>query len=53
MTSQGLGSDQGRDMIFGYDPDQTVESIQIIFQNGKNETIAAPHNGALIQVSAN
>jgi len=53
MTSQGLGSDQGRDMIFGYGPDQTVESIQIIFQNGKIETIAAPQNGALIQVSAN
>ncbi len=52
LTSQGLGSDQGRDLIFGFDQNATVLSVSIIFQTGDTQTIEAPANGSLITATA-
>jgi len=51
ITSQGLGSDQGRDLIFGVGIDQTVISVSITFQNGQIKTIEAPENNAILRVA--
>ena len=42
ITSQGLGSDQGRDLIFGLGDANGVESVNIAFQDGRTQTILAP-----------
>lgn len=52
ITSQGLGSDQGRDLIFGVGKDASVISVTVNFQNGRTERINAPANGALLKLAA-
>ena len=52
LTSQGLGSDQGRDLIFGLGDAESVKSVSITFQNGVTRTFDAPANGSLISASA-
>lgn len=52
LTSQGLGSDQGRDLTFGLGDAQSANSVVIEFQNGVTRRFDAPKNGALITASA-
>ena len=52
LTSQGLGSDQGRDLIFGLGDAETATSVSIAFQNGVTRTFDAPENGSIISASA-
>jgi len=52
ITSQGLGSDQGRDMIFGIGTNETVTSVSVQFQNGELKTITAPENGTLLSIES-
>jgi len=52
ITSQGLGSDQGRDMIFGIGTNETVTSVSVQFQNGELKTITAPENGTLLNIES-
>ena len=52
LTSQGLGSDQGRDLIFGLGSAEGVKSVTIEFQNGTTRKIDAPKTGTLITASA-
>lgn len=47
ITSQGLGSDQGRDMIFGLG-DAQVESVRISYLSGDVEVIDNPTLGTVI-----
>ena len=52
LTSQGLGSDQGRDLIFGLGDAENASSVSIMFQNGVTRTFDAPANGTVISASA-
>ena len=52
LTSQGLGSDQGRDLIFGLGDAESATSVTVAFQNGITRTFDAPENGSLISASA-
>ena len=52
LTSQGLGSDQGRDLIFGLGDAENASSVSIMFQNGVTRTFDAPANGSVISASA-
>ena len=52
ITSQGLGSDQGRDLIFGLGEADGVTSVVVEFQNGVTRTFEAPEVGTLISASA-
>ena len=52
LTSQGLGSDQGRDLIFGLGDAENASSVSIMFQNGITRTFDAPANGTVISASA-
>lgn len=52
ITSQGLGSDQGRDLIFGLGDAQSVTSVTVAFQNGVTRNFEAPKTGSLITASA-
>ncbi len=52
LTSQGLGSDQGRDLIFGLGDAESVISVTVAFQNGVTRSFDAPKNGSLISASA-
>ena len=52
LTSQGLGSDQGRDLIFGLGDADSASSVTIAFQNGVTRTFDAPANGSLISAAA-
>jgi len=52
ITSQGLGSDQGRDLIFGLGDAEDVTSVTIEFQNGVTREFAAPKVGTVITASA-
>ena len=52
LTSQGLGSDQGRDLIFGLGDADSASSVSITFQNGVTRSFDTPENGALITASA-
>ena len=52
ITSQGLGSDQGRDLIFGFGENNRATKISVSFQNGKSQTIDDPKMGSVISVSA-
>lgn len=47
VTSQGLGSDQGRDMIFGLG-DAKVESVSILYTGGDVEVIDNPATGTVV-----
>jgi hypothetical protein len=51
ITSQGLGSDQGRDIIFGFKPNDFVSTIKVEFQDGSMETFNKPEMGQTIMVS--
>ena len=51
ITSQGLGSDQGRDLIFGLD-NHSAQRVTVQFQNGSTEVFETPENGSLITSSA-
>lgn len=48
ITSQGLGSDQGREMIFGLNPDAAIKSITVEYQNGTNKTVQAPKPATIV-----
>lgn len=50
ITSQGLGSDQGRDIIFGLEPNDSVETVEVEFQDGSVETFDKPDLGQTIKV---
>lgn len=52
LTSQGLGSDQGRDLIFGLGEAESASSVVIEFQNGKRHIFDTPTNGAILTASA-
>ncbi len=52
MTSQGLGSDQGRDLIFGLGNADGVKRVTIRFQNGVTEIIDEPDTNSVLNVSA-
>ncbi|MEP3890343.1 MAG: FG-GAP-like repeat-containing protein [Hellea sp.] len=52
LTSQGLGSDQGRDLIFGLGDAEKANSVSIEFQNGVTRNFESPENGGLIRASA-
>ena len=52
LTSQGLGSDQGRDLIFGLGDAESVTSVTVAFQNGVTRSFDAPENGSLITAAA-
>ncbi len=51
ITSQGLGSDQGRDLIFGLGRDVSATSIRVVFQDGQSREYNNPANGAVITVA--
>ncbi len=51
LTSQGLGSDQGRDLIFGLGNEST-QRVTVQFQNGSKEIFESPANGSMIKASA-
>jgi len=48
ITSQGLGSDQGREMIFGLNPDAAIKSITVEYQNGTNKTVQSPKPATIV-----
>lgn len=48
ITSQGLGSDQGRDLIFGFDPAAKVKSIVVEYQNGMVKTVDNPKLASMV-----
>lgn len=50
ITSQGLGSDQGRDLIFGFGEAAHVTSVTVEFQDGTTRTIDAPKMASVIEV---
>ena len=52
ITSQGLGSDQGRDLIFGLGTAEGVTSVTVEFQNGTTRSFDAPAVGTLLTASA-
>ena len=52
LTSQGLASDQGRDLIFGLGDAESVTSVTVAFQNGVTRSFDAPANGSVITASA-
>lgn len=51
LTSQGLGSDQGRDLIFGLGNADAITSVTVEFQNGVTRRFDAPKVGTLITAS--
>lgn len=51
LTSQGLGSDQGRDLIFGLGNADAITSVTVEFQNGVTRSFDAPKVGTLITAS--
>ena len=52
ITSQGLGSDQGRDLIFGLGTADGAASVTVEFQNGVTRTFDAPAVGTVVDASA-
>jgi len=52
LTSQGLGSDQGRDLIFGINTGTSAVSLIVNFQNGKSVNFDAPEKGSTITAAA-
>lgn len=52
LTSQGLGSDQGRDLIFGLGTAEGVKMVTVTFQNGVTRSFDAPENGSILEASA-
>jgi len=52
LTSQGLGSDQSRDLIFGLGEADSASTVTVEFQNGVTRRFDAPQNGSIISASA-
>jgi len=50
ITSQGLGSDQGHDLIFGLSSEFSPTSVSVEYQDGTIKTVSAPKKGSLIQI---
>ncbi len=50
ITSQGMGSDQGRDLIFGLGDAQSVESVDVVFQDGMTKSVLKPDNNSIIEI---
>ena len=50
ITSQGLGSDQGRDLIFGFGETGQATKLTVMFQDGRTETIDNPKMASTIRV---
>jgi len=50
ITSQGLGSDQGRDLIFGLSDAVEISSITAEFQDGRTKTINGPDINTVITI---
>jgi len=50
ITSQGLGSDQGRDLIFGFGDTVKAASIRVEFQDGTIRTIDTPKMASVIKI---
>ena len=51
LTSEGLCSDQGRDIIFGFSDNGVADKIVVEFQNGDIQTINQPDNNSVISIS--
>ena len=51
ITSQGLGSDQGRDLIFGLEND-SAKRVTVQYQNGSKQVFESPANGSIIKSNA-
>lgn len=52
ITSQGLGSDQGRDLIFGLGDSNAITSVTVAFQSGAVQTFDAPEVRTTLTVSS-
>lgn len=52
ITSQGLGSDQGRDLIFGLGAELSVAHIKVVFQNGVIRTVEDPALKTVVYISS-
>jgi len=52
ITSQGLGSDQGRDLIFGLGAELSVAHIKVEFQNGVIKTVDDPALKTVVYISS-
>ena len=50
ITSQGLGSDQGRDLIFGLGSAAAVDTITVQFQNGHSEVVTNPTIKSVVSI---
>lgn len=50
ITSQGLGSDQGRDLIFGFGDDGSASSLRVEFQDGTVKMIETPELGSVLTI---
>ena len=50
ITSQGLGSDQGRDLIFGFGETGQATKLTVMFQDGRTEIIDNPEMATLISI---
>jgi len=50
VTSQGMGSDQSRDLIFGLGSTQSVIDIRIDYQNGETLSLLAPAINTMVEV---
>ena len=52
ITSQGLGSDQGRDLIFGLNPAAAIETITVEYQDGTTKTVKTPELASVVTFEA-
>ena len=52
ITSQGLGSDQGRDLIFGFGNNSSAASVKVEFQDGSVKTIDTPKPESVIEIES-
>jgi len=50
IASQGLASDQGRDLIFGIAQGERAETLTVTFQNGNTEVVTNPQNGSIVSI---
>ncbi len=51
ITSQGLGSDQGRDLIFGLGLTDSVETVSVAFQNGQTVALSSPPIDKVLEIA--
>ena len=52
ITSQGLGSDQGRDLIFGLDGTSGPYDVRVEFQDGSSKSMSDQAAGQLLTIAA-